>query len=204
MAVITISRQIGAGAWVLGRRLATRIGYHYIDEAMIKEVAEEVGVTKQDIRAFEKEGATKLMRFLDRVVSKDFIHRHIADKYGYVDEERYVEVVTAIIKRLHGQGNVVIVGRAGQFILKDYPEVWRVLLVNELRNRIKFVMSNYNMTEEQAARFIAERDRIRTNFLSFFAKRELHDDPRVYDLAINMQKVNMDKAEQLILSLISY
>ena len=204
MTVITISRQIGAGGWTLGERLAKRLSYHYVDEIMIREIADKVGVTAEDISAFEKEGATWLMKFLDKIVSKNFISRHISDKYGYVDEERYVGVVTAIIKGLYHKGNVVIVGRAGQYILKGYENVRHVLLIDNLKNRIRFVAEKYNVSDSDAEKIIKTRDRIRSNFLSFFAEKQYHDDPRSYDLVINMENITMERAETLVLDLIAH
>lgn len=203
MAVITISRQIGAGGWTLGERLVERLGYRYVDEVMIREVADKIGVTVADISAFEKDGATKLMKFLDKMVSRNFINRLISEKYGYVEEERYVGVVTAIIKELYEQGDVVIVGRAGQYILKGHEGVWHILLVDDFKNRVRFVTDNYKMNESEAERLVKTRDRIRTNFLSFFADKECHDDPRSYDLAINMGNMTFEKAEEVILTLIA-
>lgn len=201
MAVITISRQIGAGGWTLGKRLAKRLGYRYVNEFIIKDVADKVGVTPEDISAFEKDGATRLMKFLDRMVSREFINRLITEKYGYVDEERYLGVVTAIVKELYEQGDAVIVGRGGQYILKGLDNVWRILLVDDVKNRIRFVMKTYKLSEAEAEKTVRSRDRIRTNFLSFFADKELHDDPQSYDLVINMENVTLEKAEDLILHL---
>lgn len=202
MAVITISRHTGAGGITLGQRLANKLGYRYVDEVMIKDIAEKIGVTREDVRSFEKDGATKLMRFLDKVVRTDFVRRESANRYGTVDEKEYVYVVRAIIKELYLQKNVVIVGRGGQFILKDLPDVWRTLLVDDVKNRVRFMMENYRLDEGKAERFIRERDRFRSNFLSFFADKSLHDDPRSYDLVINMEHVSLEKAEKLVLELI--
>ncbi|MBN2124435.1 MAG: cytidylate kinase-like family protein [Deltaproteobacteria bacterium] len=199
MAVITISRQIGAGGWTLGQRLARRLGYRYVDERMIKEVADKIGVTPEHVQAFEKEGKSKLNKILDMVVSRNFIDR----QYGFMDERRYVDVVRAIIRGLYEQGNVVIVGRGGQYILKGSPNLWRLLLVDDLTNRIRFITNSYKMTDAEAEDFIKNRDRIRTNFLSFFADKSSHDDPRSYDLALNMENIDMGKAERLVLDLIA-
>jgi cytidylate kinase len=203
MAVITISRQIGAGGWALGRRVAKRLAYQYVDEVMIRDVADKIGVSPEDVRAFEKDGATKLMKFLDKVVSKEFISRIISDRYRIVDEEKYVGVATTIIKELYERGNAVIVGRGGQYILKDLPEVWRVLLVADLDTRIHTVMDTFGLSGPDAEKVIRERDRSRTNFLSFFAEKERHNDPHSYDLAINMGCVSMGKAELMIIDLVS-
>jgi cytidylate kinase len=203
MAVITISRHTGAGGITLGHRISMKLGYRYVDEVMIKDIAEKIGVTREAVRSFEKDGATKLMRFLDKVVKTDFVRRESANRYGTVDEKEYVHIVKAIIKELHVQKNIVIVGRGGQFILKDLPDVWRILLVDELENRIRFMMENYHLDEGKAERFVRERDRFRTNFLSFFADKSLHDDPRSYDLVINMERIGLEKAEQLVMQLIA-
>lgn len=203
MAVITISREIGAGGGPLGQRLAKRLGYRYVDEDMIYQVADKVGVSPEDVRAFEKEGATKLMKFLDRVVSKDFIQRLLSGKHGYMDEKRYVAIVTAIIKELHAQGNVVIVGRGGQYILRGYEDVWRILLVDDPERRILSVMDTHNLKRDEAEKYISIRDRIRKEFLNFFAEMQSHDDPRSYDMVINMERVGMKRAEELIVGLIT-
>jgi cytidylate kinase len=201
MAVVTISRQIGAGGWTLGQRLAKRLGYRYVDEGMIQQVADKVGVSPEDVRAFEKDGATKLMKFLDRVVSKDFIQRLLSDRHVYMDEKRYVGVVTAIIKELHAQGNVVIVGRGGQYILKGNDDVWKILLVDDPERRVLSMMDIHGMKRDEAEKYIRIRDQIRTRFLGFFADVESHDDPRSYDIVINMERVGMQKAEDIIVGL---
>jgi cytidylate kinase len=203
MAVITISRQFGAGGLTLGRRLAKRLAYRYVDEFMIREVADKIGVSPEAIRAFEKEGSTKLMKFLDKLVSKDFINRVISDRYQTVDEKKYLGVVTAIVRELHEQGDVVIIGRGGQYILKGLDEVWRMLLVADWDSRLQMVMDSFGLPEQDAEKFIREKDRTRTNFLSLFAEKERHNDPLFYDLVINLERVSMAKAEQMIINLIA-
>jgi cytidylate kinase len=202
MAVITISRQFGAGGRTLGERLAERLGYRYVNEDMIKEVARKVKVSSSQIRGFEKEAGSKLMRFLDKIVSRDFIDRLISDKYGYVDEKGYVSVVRDIIEELYEEENVVIIGRGSQYILKGYENTWHLLLVGDLEHRIRFMMDKYQLTENEAQKAIKRADQIRARFLSFFSDRELHDDALSYDLVLNMKRINMEKAEELVVNLI--
>ena len=203
MAVITISRQIGAGGWTLGKRLSKRLGYRYVNEGMIIEVARKVGVSSGDVRAFEKEGATKLMRFIDRMVSRNFIDRLISDKYGYLHEKSYVEAVRLVIQGLYKQGNMVIIGRGSQYILKGYKNAWHILLVAELGDRVRFLIKRYQLTEKEAQKAIEQRDEIRRRFLAFFSDKESHDDPLSYDLVLNMSRLSVKATEQLILRLIS-
>ena len=203
MAVITISRQFGAGGRTLGERLAKRLEYQYINEDMIREVAKKVCVSAKQVRAFEKEGGSKLMKFLDTIVSRAYIDRLVSEKYGFIDEKSYVPAVRAVIQELYEQGNVVIIGRGSQYILQGCENAWHLLLVGELKNRIRFMMDKYQLTEKDAERAIKRADQIRSGFLCLFSDKESHDDPRWYDLVLNMNRVSMEKAEDLVVELVS-
>jgi len=203
MAVITISRQFGAGGRTLGERLAKRLGYQYINEDMIREVAKKVGVSAKQVRAFEKDGGSRLTKFLDTIVSRAFIDRLVSDKHGFIDEKSYVPVVKALIQEIYEQGNAVIIGRGSQYILEGYDNTLHVLLVGDLEHRIRFMIEKYKLTEANAKRVIKRADQIRSCFLNLFSDESSHDDPLSYDLVLNINRVSMDQAEESVVSLIS-
>lgn len=202
MAVITISRHFGAGGWTLGARLAKRFGYRCIHEGMITEVAAKAKVSSGQIRALEEIGADKLMRFLKKLVKTSYVERLTSDKYGFVDEKIYVDTVRNIIQELYEQGNVVIIGRGSQYILKGFANTFHLMLVGELPDRIRFVMNKYQLSESEAEKGIKKRDQTRTRFLNFFSESKSHDDPLLYDLVLNMSRISMEKAEQMVEDLI--
>jgi cytidylate kinase len=203
MAVITISRLFGAGGWTLATRLSETLGYKCINEDMIKDAASKLNVSSGQVQNFEKDGASKLMWFIDKMINTNFIDRHISERYSYVNEQSYVEVIRKIIIELHEKGNMIIIGRGGQYILKDFPGTRHILLVQELSSRIRFMMKNYNLSLSEAEKAIKQRDQIRTRFLGFFTDKRHIDDPNNYDLVINMDRISMEKAEKLIMGLIS-
>lgn len=203
MAVITISRQFGAGGWTLGERLSKRLGYRYVHEDLIKEVAAKAEVSSDQVRAIEERGTTKLMRFLDKIVTTSYIERLLSDKYGFVDEKTYVDVVRSIIQELYEQGNIVIIGRGGQYILRGFADTWHILLVGDLPYRTRFVMNKFKLKEHEAEKVIKNRDRTRIRFLGFFEEEKSPNDPLFYDLVLNMSRLSMDKAEELVYNLIS-
>ncbi|MBC8462718.1 MAG: cytidylate kinase-like family protein [Deltaproteobacteria bacterium] len=203
MAVITISRQFGAGAWTLGERLSKRLGYRYVHSDMIKEVAAKVDVSSDQVRVLEERGPSNLLKFLDKLVAASYVERIISDKYRFVDEKTYVNVVRSIIQELYKQGNVVIIGRGSQYVLKDFADTWHLLLVGDLQYRIRSVMDKFKLNEHEAEKAIKRRDQIRARFLRFFSENESHDDPLLYDLVLNMRKISMEKAENLVIDLVS-
>jgi len=170
---------------------------------MIREVAKKVKVSSDHVRAFEKAAGTRLMKFLDKIVSRDFIDRLISEKYGYMDEKGYVDVVRSIIQELYEQGDMVIIGRGSQYILKGCENTWHILLVGDLEHRIRFIADKYQLTDNEAQKAIKRADQIRGHFLDLFSVQGSHDDPLSYDMVLNMRTVSMEKAEELIVELIS-
>ena len=203
MATITISRQFGAGGRTLGKKLAKRLGYHFVDDVMVKEVAGRMNVSSKQVEGFEKEGASNLMKILDKVISTDYINRLISDKYGYVYEQKYVDAIRSIVQGLHNEGNVVIIGRGSQYILRNEPEAYHILLVRELEERIAFLIKKYNIkSQDEAKKTVNRIDKNREKFLSFFSDSGSHDNPLFYDLTINTKHVSLDKAADLIINMI--
>ena len=203
MAVITISRQFGAGGWVLGRRLAKRLGYRYVDESMIQEVAKKGKISSGRVRVFEKSETSRLLKFLDKMIAADYVDRFISDKHGRLDEKGYVEMVRSIFNELHEKGDVIIIGRGGQYILKGYPNTYHILLVGDLESRTRLIMEEHQLTENKAKTMMKQKEQQRDQVSRLFSDHEFHDDPIHYDLVINTSRVNLKKAEELILNLVS-
>ena len=203
MAVITISRQFGAGGWLLGERLAKRLGYRYVNEGMIQEVAKKGKVSSGRVRVFEKSGTNKLMKFLDKLVSTDYVDRIISEKHGHLDEKGYVETVRGIFEKLHEKGNVITIGRGGQYVLKGYSNTHHVLLVGDMKSRIRLIMDTYQLTEDKAKAMIKKREDQRDQVLRLFSGHEIHDNPMDYDLVINTTRVSLQKTEELVINLVS-
>ncbi len=203
MAVITISRQFGAGGWVLGRSLAKRLGYRYVDESMIQEVAKKGKISSGRVRVFEKSGTSRLLKFLDKMIAADYVDRFISGKHGRLDEKGYVEMVRSIFNELHEKGDVIIIGRGGQYVLKGYPNTYHILLVGDPESRVRLIMEIHQLTENKAKTMMKQREQQRDQVLRLFSGHEFHDDPIHYDLVINTSRVNRKKAEKLIFNLVS-
>ncbi len=200
MAVITISRHFGAGATTLGSRIAKRLGYKYLNDELIKEVAKHVGVSVKDISNVERRKPSKLVKFLEKIISTDAIERGRRRKQ--LDMDEYVKAIKEVILKLYEEGNVVIIGRGSNYILQGKEDVIHVLVVASKRRRLHFLMDTYGLTKSQAERAIQRADVIRSEFLYYFSNRENHDNPLIYTLCINMDYVTMEQAEDIIIKLV--
>jgi cytidylate kinase len=201
MAVITISRQFGAGGKTLGKMIADKFGYTFADSEIIKMVAEMANVSTHFVETVEKEAGGKFSKFISRTVSKPLVERVLKDERGYIDEEIYLDYLVLIIAQMADDDDVVILGRGSQYILSDHPDAYHILLIDEFKNRVKFMRSHYDLSESRAASVVKGEDKRRRNLYQKLGKSD-YDNPFLYHLVLNMNRVNLDKALQLVSSLI--
>ena len=201
MAVITISRQFGAGGKTLGKQVAESLGYTFADNQIIQMVAETANVSPHWVESIEKEAGTRLNKIISRMVSRGLIDRVLKDERGYIDEEIYLDYVIVIISQIAEEGNVVILGRGSQYILNDHPDARHILLVDDVENRVKFMMDNYDLSRKAAEKTISNEDKRRLNFYRKLGKKD-YDNPSLYHLVLNMGRLSMEKAVRAVCNLV--
>jgi len=202
MAVITISRQFGAGGRTLGRLVAETLDYAFVDEEIIQMVAKRAKVSTNWVESLEKEAGGRLLKYITKLVPKTFIDLILDDHRGYIDEEVYVDLLHQIINRIADEGNTVIIGRGSQYILRERDDAYHILLVAQKEDRIKFMEENYDLSPKEAALVVGRQDKRRINLYRKFGKED-YDQPHLYHLVINSSKQDLNKATDLICQLIT-
>ena len=203
MAVITISKQPGAGGEALGKMIADKLGYTYADRDVIQMIAKAANVSPEWVETFENEAGTKLSRFIEMMVSQRWMDRVLSDERGYLDEKIYLDYLVLMIAKLADEGDVVIAGRGSQYILDDHPDAFHILLINSEENRIQFVMSHYNLSKKKALQYIQNEEKRRTNLYKRIGKTD-YENASLYDLVLNMSKYDLESALQAICDLIPH
>ncbi|MBW1988464.1 MAG: cytidylate kinase-like family protein [Deltaproteobacteria bacterium] len=197
MPVITIARPFGAGGHTVGRLVAERLGYTLVKEEMVNAVAEKARVSPDWVRSIEKERGNALMNFISGLVSSDFVERLLEDRHGYIDEKIYVDTLSQVMEEIAREGNAVIIGRGGQYLLHDHPNAFHVLLTADDESRVKFLSRHYNLSEAQAKKAVSRGDKRRTNFYKKLKHKD-YDDPSLYHMVLNTARVDIDRAVDLI------
>ncbi len=200
MAVITISRQFGAGGKTLGKMIAKTLGYTFADDHIVEMVAEAANVSPHWVESVEKEAGSTLSRIISSMVSKRWLDRILAGERGYIDEDIYLDYIVVIISQVAEEGDVVILGRGSQYILDDHPDAHHVLIIDEVENRVKLMMDHYDLSQKQAARVVSKEDKRRLSFYRKLGKEDF-DDPSLYHLVLNMSRVDLETASKLVCKL---
>jgi cytidylate kinase len=202
MAVITISRQFGAGGITLGKMVAEKFGYTFADTEIIKMVAEMANVSTHFVETVEREAGGKFAKFISKTVSKPLVERILKDERGYIDEEIYLDYLVLIIAQMGDDGNVVILGRGSQYILNDLPDAYHILLIDTFENRVRFIQKNYELSQGRASQAVKNEDKRRFNLYKKLGKTD-YDNPDLYHLVLNMARIHLDKALKLVTNLVN-
>ncbi len=178
MAVITISRQMGS----LGRQVAEEIGrclsYRVVWREVINEAASRAGVPEVALATIDE---------LDFLGLRPSVNARKA----------YHEAVRDIMIELAEEGNVVIVGRAGQVILRGSPNVLHVRIYAPLDLRVERVTQRHNVSLEAARAQVLASDQARTRYLKRYYQSRW-DDPHLYDLMINTEHLDKVTAAHIV------
>jgi len=201
MTVITVSRLGGAGGRTLAKKISRKLGYSFVDREIIRMVAKQTNVSSKWVESIEKEAGNSLTKLIDGMISKNYFDRLLGDDKGYITEEIYEETLTNVISSIAKEGNAVILGRGGQFILKDHKDTFHILLVADRTDRINFMIKKHKFSTEKATLLIDKYEKRRKNMFKKFHKAE-YNNPEHYHLVINTSYVSLEKALDLICDLV--
>ena len=202
MAVITISRQFGAGGITLGKKVAESLGYSFADTEIIRMISEMANVSTNFVETVEKEAGGKFSKLINRLVSKPLLERVLKDERGYIDENIYLDYLVLIIAQMADEGNVVILGRGSQYILSDHPDAYHFLLIDEFENRVRFMQERYGISQSRAEHVVKNEDKRRLHLYRKLHKTD-YDRPSLYHMVLNMSRIDLDAAHELICRLVS-
>jgi len=178
MAVITVSRQMGSLGTEMAQVLAKRLEYEYVDKEKIGEALKTLGIPEPEVERFDE----KRPPFWD---------------FWQIQRKKYLHFLEAVIYDFARKGKKVIVGRGGQVLLKQLPGVLHLRVIAPLEVRIKRIADERH-DEREAARLLRRNDRESEGFIRSFFEANW-DDPGLYDLVINTQKISLEKAVDLVL-----
>jgi|YelNatPaOPRAMG01_1025707.scaffolds.fasta_scaffold05657_11 cytidylate kinase len=181
MGIITISRQIGAGEAVVAKSVADKLGWECVDKQILNKEVEDTGINLPYIVHFD-----------ERVPQKD------EEPPNLKDHEIYIKALQKIIREFADKGDVVIVGRGANFILKDYDAL-HFRLIADLPYRIQRVMETRWVNEGPARYIIEQNDKDRASFI----RRYFHadwEDPVHYHAVLNTSKLGLETVVERIVS----
>ncbi len=179
MAVITISRESGARGNYIGRKLAERLGYLFVDREVIHEVSMEYGIRQDE---FER------------------IYEHapgILERYDHRNRE-IVGLIGRIIRGLAQRDNAIIVSRDAFTALREYGDVLNVRVAARRSIRVRRMQQDHDLNAREARTLLDRLDSERSKYIGAYHGLNWAD-AGLYDLCVNTGTLEPDQAIELIL-----
>lgn len=200
MAVITISRDLASGGRKLGRLLAKRLDYEYVEKSLFQKIAEDLNVSERTLESFEKSREYRISNIFAGLFSKTYIQRIVGHDKTVVEEKEYQNSLKNLILGVAKDDNVVIVGRAGFFFLKDMQNCHHIRLIASMNWRKKYAAENLGISKKMIVSTLNKSDTNHAWFHRLICGED-YDDPYFFHLTINMDVISLEKAVTLAASL---
>ncbi len=201
MAIVTISRQYGAGGSEVGRRVAEQLGWTVIDNQFVSAVATQAGLPAEAVAAQEERVPSLIVR-LGRALASSSPEMFVPGAApAELEEERLVAVTERVIQEAAAHGRMVLVGRGGQALLAGAPEpeALHVYVTAPHDARVRVVMERLGLPEVEAARTVDTTDSDRDRYVQRYYRRR-RDDPTNYHLVVNTALLGYDGAADLVVA----
>ena len=174
--------------------------------------ASQAGLTEDEIVDFWVD-SYKVQGFLNRLLRGPRVVGHVSTwkrdatgakvkEMAQLDEDQAISLVQGTIQAAYKEGNVVILGRGAQAILKEMPDVLHVRIEAPLGDRLQRIQDEEIISLEAAREIATRHDKAAADYLNRFYGVDWCD-PMLYDLVINTRKWGIESAAHLIVNAIS-
>lgn len=198
--VITIARGYGSGGRTIGKMLSEELGIPYYDRELLRLASDDSGINEElFVRADEKLKKSRLFKIARKAYKGELIP---PDSDDFVSNDNLFNYQAKIIKELAQQESCVIVGRAADYILKDYDNVVKVFVHAPLADCIKTLKEMTGKSEKEIERQIISIDKNRAEYYKYYTGRNW-EDAKNYDLCLNSSQLGFEKCVEIVKAYLS-
>ena len=196
--VITIARQYGSGGKTIGYKLADNLGIKAYSREILKLASEDSGINEAMFNEVdERLKNTPLFRIM-RKYKGELIPPESED---FLSNQNLFNYQAKIIKDLAEEGPCIIIGRCGDYVLKDFPQVVRTFIYASPEYNRRQVIERGAYSGKDVDRFIAKTDKYRSDYYHYYTGQEWTD-ARNYDLCLNSERLGDEGCVEAIKSYI--
>ncbi len=196
MAVITINKEFGTQSQRVASKLAQKLGYEYIGEQLLAQIAKELNLSEHEAETFLQTSKSSVLRLVDKYTCS-IVQKVVDREHGCLDDKAYYEKTKELVKKLYDSDNVIILGWGAQCILKGEPNTLHVRLRKDHELKISELAERQNLTEKAAEHKIKSDEEDLKVYIKEYFNADWND-AGLYDLIIDMGKNSVQEAVDLI------
>jgi cytidylate kinase len=197
---VALSQMDGTGSEAIGREAARKLGFGYLNEAIIAQVAEDHGMDANTVAEAERRKSffIRVAEAAARVTAAPVP----PDPRVYEPDQTDVllSLIRDTVQDAAERGSVVLAAHAACYACADRPDVLRVWVTAPPATRVSRVAAG-GLSDKEAARWLDRSDAGRAGYL----KRVYGvsgESPTDYDVVINTERLAPHAAVGLITGLV--
>lgn len=179
MAIVTVSRELGSRGSHFASLLADRLGHQMIHKEIVEAICASSGYRKRIVESLDEHYRSRLLITIDSLMTGQA-----------VDHAEYFRHLVAVVLSMARLGGVVLVGRAGNFILGP-QKGFHIRLICPRPERIRNLVTFRHMNEVEARNAIEQSDIQRKEFVRKLFNADI-DNPHHYDMVINTAYIDIE------------
>lgn len=188
--IITVSRQYGSGGTELAKEVAKRLDIPFYDKSIIDMTAKESGFDPDFIERTETSVTSSLLYNLA-----------VGSIYAQPLTDQLYAAECKVVRSVAAKGDGVIVGRCADYILREDSNTIKVFVHSTDADRIKRICERKGVSEDEARELMKKNDKNRSKHYKYYTDR-IWGASQNYDLCINMALCGVEKAADILVSLI--
>jgi cytidylate kinase len=197
---VALSQVDGSGAESIGRDVAQQLGFGYLNEAIVAQVASDRGFDPAIISDAEQRKSL-FSRLAEMALRAAPDMKSPPPLYAFDETDMLLWDIRDAVRDAADRGNVVLVAHAACYACAGRSDVLRVWVTAPPSTRASRLASALGLSDKDAAKAVRQSDAGRTSYLKrvYDISEESDTD---YDVVINTERLTTDAAAGLIVGLV--
>lgn len=197
--VVAITRTCGSGGMSIGKLLSDYYAIDIYDRKLLQLASEDSGIS-EELFASVDESMKKSMLY--RVSRKVYTGELIPpESDDFTSNANLFAYQAKVLKELAERESYVVIGRAADYVLKDFKNLIRVYIHAPKELCIEREMKRQGINRREAAAYVEKMDKYREAYYTYHTGREWKSADN-FDLCLDTSKFSYEESAEMIKSMI--
>lgn len=193
--VVALTRTCGSGGTTISKMLADDFGIDMYDRKLLRLASEDSGINEE---LFAKADELTKSRLLYRVSKKVYNGEIIPpESNDFVSDQNLFNYQAKVLKELAERESYVCVGRACDFVLKDYSHVLKVFIYAPEDICIEREMERQGISRKDAEKYVTSNNKFRREYYKYHTGK-VWESPYNYDICLNTAQMSYEESVGVI------
>lgn len=197
--VVAITRTCGSGGMSIGKLIADHYAIDIYDRKLLQLASEDSGIS-EELFASVDENMKKSMLY--KVSKKVYTGELIPpESDDFTSNQNLFAYQAKVLKELAERESYVVIGRAADYVLKDFRNLIRVYIHAPKETCIEREMKRQGINRREAASYVEKMDLYREQYYNYHTGRPWKSADN-FDLCLDTSKFTYEESAELIKNMI--